>query len=1646
MTFSPVIASKHIVDKYLRYLSTIFDINDSEYSKLFKQQLAQADQFYKGPFLDVSDSFAKGLAPQEMISRNELAQSFSRFTLNMSRELYEHQYSAVKKVLDHHNIVVSTGTGSGKTESFLIPILNELAQQYESGKLSAGVRALVIYPMNALANDQMERLRVILKSFPEITFGSYTGQTQNEYKTALSKYRDLNNNTEPLKNELISREQMHLNPPHILITNYSMLEYLMLRPSSSIFFEPLYAKQWKYIVLDEAHVYHGSTGIEVSMLLRRLRSRLGNPDINYILTSATLGDENENKQVAEFASDLCAAPFDIEDVIRANRIKPKPSGEVVDLGVSFYEEIAQSLAYDPEETTLRKVNSRIGRQFENLEAALFDGILHDQNYWNVRSFLTEPKTVKAISKHLEWTEKQVEQFVSVATRASRNDVRLFDSRYHMFIKATESVFITLPPLKRVFLERKKSHFENNTEYKVFEIATCMYCHALYILGDISPKGYLEQSSFNFNDEMSHVFLLKNSYSNDDEDSKYEDKLTEYKLCPYCGKIVMNADRNGGYCDHNRDDYVTVYRVDLEESKELRKCYACENKNSSKVLRTFFTGQESVTSVLSTALYEELPDQITETKEVKKGFGKSGQTSTILSLAKQFLAFSDSRQAAAYFATYLDSTYTNLLYKRVIVDFLNRQEPGYIGDFNQFTTQLSASFQTLPNRQETTPLIAAAQAMYNELFQINVDNGLSKMGLLNFTYDLDTEYEDLKLSKNELNDFCMVIAETMMQSNAIEIELSRFPMSESDQLYFTYSTFYTSFTDSVTDKKAKQIAFIPTQENGMNKRLDYLLKVLKAKGIEKSQKEAVELLGDIFESFKDQHIEIVTHSSNVNGFRINPKVIKVKKEAQLYQCDSCFGLTSHNIENICPSYKCNGHLHKVEPEILFKDNHYYYLYNNLDIRGMKVVEHTAQLSSEKAFEFQKDFVNKKINVLSCSTTFEMGVDVGTLETVLLRNMPPSPSNYAQRAGRAGRSKKSAAYAVTFCNKSSHDFSYFNHPTEMIKGKIRPPKFNVLNDKIAVRHIYATALSLFWRQNPDYFDDAETFVNKGGIEKLKEFLETHPQSLKNELLNILPEELIQYFGVENFAWVDGLFDAQGPISSLEQEYKHIMDILDEAYDEIAKNKGNTFDIVRKRNTIQEEKIISFLSNRNILPKYGFPVDTVALNMNYRTNVNNLGLELQRDLSMAISEYAPGSQIIANGNLITSRYISRIPTFGWKTFVHSECSNCNTLNIENYGTEDQIDDMLLECKACHKPLTNAKNKAIIPSFGFVAESNFKPAGTKRPERSFRTEVSYVGHQTNINYQTLNIKNGEIKLGYSERDKLAILNKENFYVCDYCGYSEVKENYYGASAQKNHVNSFGAKCSSTVLKKYTLGYLFETDVLHVSFIRPDIVNKDEARSILYGLLEGISHTLNIERQDINGALSYHYNEVTLRNNYDFVIFDNTPGGSGYVRQLNNIKLLEKVIETTLHLMESCTCGGPEMDTSCYSCLRNYYNQKYHDQLQRRHVIHFIRKIYDPQFIPESINQETPWAKIKRLSYDPKVIALVELLENTSLSIPISGFEFPDSSKYLEAELAWLDKKVALLLPHQTQYAADMKALGWKTIELEKPEVTKEKIEKELL
>ena len=161
-----------------------------------------------------------------------------------------------------------------------------------------------------------------------------------------------------------------------------------------------------------------------------------------------------------------------------------------------------------------------------------------------------------------------------------------------------------------------------------------------------------------------------------------------------------------------------------------------------------------------------------------------------------------------------------------------------------------------------------------------------------------------------------------------------------------------------------------------------------------------------------------------------------------------------------------------------------------------------------------------------------------------------------------------------------------------------------------------------------------------------------------------------------------------------------------------------------------------------------------------------------------------------------------------------------------------------------------------------------------------------------------------------------------------------------KEHKRSSGYRCANRSLKRFSLAYRFQTDILVLRFMEPEIYDGDVALSVLYGILEGVSKALSIDRDDISGCLKWFCNPESKAPNYSIVLYDKTPGGAGHVRRISDKSTLTAVLKETYEIMNSCTCGGKEMDTSCYSCLRNYYNQKHHDRLQRGYVIRFLETI----------------------------------------------------------------------------------------------------------
>ena len=325
MSLNPVLTSQKIFERYVSYITTTFHLKDKELNNQIYTALKEESKFFKGPIIEATPPFLKGKTIEKLIKDGTLTQEFYNLqakSLPLDRNLYLHQEESILKICkEKRNIVVATGTGSGKTEAFMIPILNYLLQQKCENKLTPGVRALLLYPMNALANDQIKRLRELLKNCPDITFGIYTGETEEKYQAGFEKYERMYQQ-KPLPNELISREQMKANPPHILLTNYAMLEYLMLRPADNVFFQGIYSKEWKFIVIDEAHTYTGAKGIEMSMLISRLKSTIGieRGKLRCIMTSASLGKGREDfGLISNFAEKIFKEPVSSEDVVEAKK-------------------------------------------------------------------------------------------------------------------------------------------------------------------------------------------------------------------------------------------------------------------------------------------------------------------------------------------------------------------------------------------------------------------------------------------------------------------------------------------------------------------------------------------------------------------------------------------------------------------------------------------------------------------------------------------------------------------------------------------------------------------------------------------------------------------------------------------------------------------------------------------------------------------------------------------------------------------------------------------------------------------------------------------------------------------------------------------------------------------------------------------------------------------------------------------------------------------------------------------------------------------------------------------------------------------------------------------------------------------------------
>ncbi|MFK4100420.1 DEAD/DEAH box helicase [Streptomyces sp. NPDC019531] len=1550
-SLDPLDTSVLISDTYRRYLRSLLPLREPRLAEALAHAIDTSPLLTKGPLLEATPAYAPGATLDELIGEGVLDPAFRQLTgpaLPADRPLYRHQEQALRKAVAGRNLVVATGTGSGKTESFLLPILNELAAEHARGTLGPGIRALLLYPMNALANDQMKRLRRLLNAAPHITFGRYTGDTRDDPRRAADTFEQLNPGEPRLPNELLSRREMRATPPHILLTNYAMLEYLLLRPQDMDLFEGDHAGGWRFVVVDEAHVYDGARGAELAMLLRRLKDRVSQGrEIQAIATSATVGAEENPAAVTAFAQALFDVPFHWDaddqagqDLVTATRVGTPDGPHWGPLPTIEYLRLAAMADPGPDIVSAARMR---GLATTTPAAAL----AAEAGTAALRRALSEgPRPVREIAQTVFPGDPvgpaAVTALIQLASRLTDTDgAPVLSARYHLFARATEGAFTCLDPAgPHLDLARHEScaHCARPS----FELGACRRCGAVHLHGSLDGPGARPRFVHRKSPAKPHTWLLldgDDSGAGVDEDDEIlgestKGGLSERRLCTRCAAVYPagTAACTAHACQGG--ELRRVHQLDTHDGTPA-SCLACGARGHG-MIRLFETGNEAAASVLGTALYQALPP------------ATEGPAAALPGQGRKLLFFSDSRQAAAYFAPYLEDSYTRIQHRRLMTQAALKgcpdpDEPLHIDDLVAHTVRAAdraGVFRRNDSRQAKQR--EAALWVMQEVLSLDDRQSLEGVGLLRVNLDREPFWQppavltSLGLTDDEAWRLVQELLRTVRNQGALTMPEE---VDAGDEA-FAPRRGPVWVRSKGSDGARKVISWLPSAAGVSNRRVDYLERVLDALGHPGDRRAAaLETLSRLWTDLTTGYLVDWLPGESQSGIgvvrRLDHAWLRLRPvtadSEPLYACERCRRVVAVSVRGICPTLRCTGRLEEYKPTNE-SDGHLRRLYLSFDPVPLKAQEHTAQWTGEKAAEIQGEFVRGQVNALSCSTTFELGVDVGELQAVVLRNMPPSTANYVQRAGRAGRRSDSAALVLTYAQRRPHDLARYAEPQRMIAGEVRAPIVPVDNVRIDRRHAHSIALAAFframkeergriWRTAGEFFLPDDT-TGEIAAHTVHDWLTPVPDSVTDSLRQVLPENVQDEIGVESDAWVgelDRLLRAAQQI--LDQDVTAYTERRDQAAND---RKYRLADMYQKViNTLTKRDLLGVLANRNVLPKYGFPVDTVELRIPQDGGAVAGQLELTRDLSAAVHEYAPGAEIVAGGRLWASAGVYRLPD---RELVSRHYTVCGTCGRYAEATEP-VDPT---CTACGTVSITAPRRYIEPVYGFVAARGpQRRPGQSPPRRSWYGDVHMSTATADVQDGVTAFTSGHTTAwSAGARGEMVVVSEgpggAGYEICDWCGWGQPHARAGNRRAGHPHLLK-DTQCTGP-LRVVSLAHRYQTDFLqiHLDPFTALSATQERLRSGVYALLEGSATLLEISRDDIDGTVHTGTDGMP-----SLLFFDTTPGGAGNVIRIG--ERLAPVVEAALARVDACECG-PE--SSCYACLRTFRNERFHELLSRREAV----------------------------------------------------------------------------------------------------------------
>lgn len=1561
-----------------------------------------------------------------------------------------HQIEALEKYEKGYDLFVSTGTGSGKTECFMWPLLSKLvceAKERSKTWNQRGVRTIVMYPMNALVSDQVSRLRrligdpdhrfisVFRSVAGEISrrpqFGMYTGRTPYPGPEPVkNKDRELANTLErsvvntdggdidyfdrlvregrvPAKEnlghfinalrsgkhipdsedaEMITRFEMQAVCPDILITNYSMLEYMLLRPREAKIWRD--TKTWLEMdpsnkllfVIDEAHMYKGSSGGEVALLIRRLfhKLKIDRNRVQFILTTASMPDSNDKdrKAVHRFACDLTAAEKDSfyyivgerEEIPLENKYRipeekfncfsmeamDNPDDQLRELEL-FWKGIP---GYKEEQKSLGDLQEWMYHHLTDYEQFC----LLMKTCRGQAVSMKELASTVFYNMDINAAMHAVSVLLAIAPLArNKNGGVLFPARMHMLFRGIKGIYAcTNPNCSHGHTDGKLHLGElvlSDGEYTCPECGSVVYelfndrrCGALFFQGYIltEDNGTIPHSRtylWRYPGQMLqrhmkeiHLYIPEDDYVL--PENKGKNKIQPCYMDIKSGFINFYDDSDNGkpgvrklyYCN-----YIAKGRPDLVTFSICPHCHRPLNKMQ---LSSFGTrGNQSFYNLIK-AQFDVQPPVSGKDKDLDR-FPNQG---------RKVLLFSDSRQRAARLARDMSDASDDMASKQLFALAVMRMEAETIeyslsNIYDFFSLEAGLHHAHLFHNEDrekfqddcrrTVELFLRTQRRKREYApRLSINNAPNQLkgALLRTFCGAYNTLTDAALCWIEPMDNDLLDAVDMLEDYGIHVDEKQFlEMFNAWLLSICISKLAMGHT--ISDDVRFDVQQSYEGNYGLDASWDFSSTFQKIMGWDKQSHESSIWKNVLQERFMDRG-QNGTGNYFIDLERVRPR-IDLKHE--WYKCETCSGVTPYRIKNLCP-FCGDSKIHAMtqsEFDALgfWRNPVLVALEEDHAIHVMDTEEHTAQLSYKdqrdemwsrtEQYELRfQDLIRDNeapVDALSSTTTMEVGIDIGSLVAIGLRNIPPMRENYQQRAGRAGRRGSSLSTIVTFCEGGPHDTLYFNNPEPMFRGDPRRPWIDIQSEKLLRRHLSMVLLQEYLLSVNCSMESLSVldFFESGKDRSCKEFILQY--LLKSDQV-LIPGEVSHEF-----------------MRSFKQELLDDIDKLKqkcEEHPELYVTQG-TFQEVKK-------SFLDALYEEGIIPTYSFPKNVVSTYITDREG--KIRYEVDRGLDIAIGEYAPGRSIVVDkatyqiGGLF---YPGSERIYGQATsparrymedanyYKHiKKCDECGWFGLEEDGNK--------RCPFCgNRNLNNAlpmvkpwgfapRNGESIPAAQLEEEYTAvnQPLYSTLPESEEMKSVkgcSYIRQASRVNQRIIMVNKGNTDKG--------------FIICRDCGaIIPGNDSARLRSINRPYFNRFArSRCRHADTDNVQLGYDFITDMLVLEFSLDEKKINCQAEENLW--LERASASLSEAiRLAVSRKLDIEFSELITGNRkrqnefgtfIDFYIYDNLSSGAGYAVSIADD--IDEILEETRKILTDCEC-----DSACYKCLKHYGNQFIHGSLDR--------------------------------------------------------------------------------------------------------------------